>query len=254
MAVTQPDAPRIGEPPARASRRQVGIAWTVHLFTTSGVVVGMLALQAVFDGNAERAIWFLLATQIIDGIDGPVARQVDVRARVPRIDGYVLDLVIDYVTCVVVPAAFLHQFGLLPDPVSLPFAGAVVFFSAIWFSRTDMMTDDLWFRGFPATWNLVAPTMLLIDGSPWINATVVAILCALMMTDVCFPHIVRSRMWRVPSLVATALWMAALLIGSIRLPDDSASARAVLIGCLCYFVVLSTRATLRPRPTEAGAR
>jgi phosphatidylcholine synthase len=122
----------------------------------------MLALEAVFDGKPKLAMIYLLITQIIDGIDGPIARQYDVKSTVPKIDGYVLDLVIDYVTCVVVPAAFMHRFDMLPHTFSIPLVGLVVFMSAIWFSRTDMMTEDNWFNGFPATWNLVAPTLFLL--------------------------------------------------------------------------------------------
>jgi phosphatidylcholine synthase len=221
------------------------MAWTVHLFTTMGVVVGMLALQAVFDRNPERAIWFLLATQIIDGIDGPMARQVNVKTVVPKIDGYVLDLVIDYVTCVVVPAAFMHQFDLLPDRCSLPLVGAIVFFSAMWFSRTDMMTDDLWFNGFPATWNLVAPTMLLTSSAPWFNAAIVVILCALMMTDVQFPHVMRSVRWRVPTIVMTVVWLGSMFWATVRLPDQSVLGTTLLTVCVCYFAVLSVVQTLR---------
>ena len=122
----------------------------MHAFTTSGIVVGMLALQAVLDGRPKAAMIWLLATQLIDGLDGPMARAYDVKGRVPQIDGYVLDLVIDFVTCVVIPAAFLHQFKLLPAGSGLALTGLIVFTSALWFSRTDMMTSDHWFRGFPA--------------------------------------------------------------------------------------------------------
>jgi phosphatidylcholine synthase len=142
----------------------------LHVFTTLGVIVGMLALEAVFNNRAKAAIIYLLLTQVIDGIDGPIARGIDIVKTVPKIDGYVLDLVIDYVTCVLVPAAFMHRFGMLPQAISLPVVCLVVFLSAMWFSRTDMMTDDNWFRGFPSTWNLVIPTLYVINMGRWPNA------------------------------------------------------------------------------------
>ena len=40
----------------------------------------------------------------VDGIDGMFARQLDVPARLPRWSGDVLDLVVDFVTYVLVPA------------------------------------------------------------------------------------------------------------------------------------------------------
>jgi phosphatidylcholine synthase len=228
----------VDPPVAFASASQVRRAWAVHLFTTVGAIVGMLALEAVFNGHAKTAMIYLLVTQIIDGIDGPMARQVDIEARVPKIDGYVLDLVIDYVTCVIVPAAFLHKFGLLPHAISLPMACLIVFLSAIWFSRTDMMTGDHWFNGFPATWNLVAPTMLLLGTPRWANAVACLGLCGLMLTNVKFPHPVRSEGLQTPTLIVTGAWLTALLWATIRFPTRSVFGKVLLVIALAYFTGL----------------
>ncbi len=221
--------------PCEVTRSAARRGWSVHLFTTTGIVVGMLALQAVFNAKPREAIFYLLLTQIIDGIDGPMARSVDIVTSVPRIDGYVLDLVIDYVTCVVVPAAFLHQFDLLPHALSLPMAGLVVFLSAIWFSRTDMMTEDNWFRGFPATWNLVAPTFFLLGTPKWANAAATLALCVLMVTNVRFPHPVRSEGGRIFTLPITVAWLLAMTWATQRLPTRSVVGRAGLIAAVGYF-------------------
>ncbi|MEZ5215746.1 MAG: hypothetical protein R2715_03915 [Ilumatobacteraceae bacterium] len=109
-----------------------------------------------------------------------------------QIDGYVLDLVIDFVTCVVVPAAFLHEFGLLPGgSAAVALVGLIVFTSALWFSRTDMMTEDHWFRGFPATWNLVAPTLYLVGAGPVVSTVVVIGFSVCSLTNIRFR--IRSR-------------------------------------------------------------
>jgi phosphatidylcholine synthase len=219
--------------------KDVRLAWYIHLFTTSGVVVGMLAMQAVFDRKAKWAMLALLATQVIDGIDGPIARQYDVSTNCPKIDGYVLDLVIDYVTCVLVPAAFLHRFNLLPHAVSLPLAGLVVFLSAIWFARTDMMTDDNWFRGFPATWNLVAPTMLLLKSPQWLNAAIVLVLSLLQLTNVPFPHPTRIKDTRSLTLFVTIAWLFGLTWATFRWPRLSVFGRSLLIPAVAYYFGLA---------------
>lgn len=252
MAATIEDSPAgngehmtTGEP---CSRGGVRLAWYVHIFTTSGIVVGMLALQGVFDHKAKTAMWYLLLTQVIDGVDGPLARQYDVKARVPKIDGYVLDLVIDYVTCVIVPAAFMHTFHLLPGRTSLALVGLIVFMSAIWFSRTDMMSDDGWFNGFPAVWNLVAPTMLLLNSNQWVNAVVVVVLCALMLTDVKFPHPVRADDGRNITLPVIVLWLAALTWATFRYPTPSDVGRGLLLASIAYFAGLCVWRTRLSRP------
>lgn len=231
--------------PVNSTRSGVRLAWYVHLFTTSGVVVGMLALEAVFQNKAKQAMWFLLLTQVIDGIDGPMARQYDVKERVPKIDGYVLDLVIDFVTCVVVPAAFIHRFELLPDRFSLALVGVIVFMSAIWFSRTDMMTEDNWFNGFPAVWNLVGPTMLLLGTNQWVNAGIVVVLSVLMLTDVKFPHPVRAGEGRNITLPVIIIWLVALTWATQRFPTPSNIGRGLLIAAVAYFAGLSVWRTRR---------
>jgi phosphatidylcholine synthase len=207
----------------------------------------MLAIEAVFGGHPRAAILYLLITQIIDGIDGPMARQVDVRRHVPKIDGYVLDLVIDYLTCVMVPALFLHQFHLLPASWSISLAGLVVFTSAIWFARTDMMTDDHWFNGFPGVWNLIAPSMLLAGSSKWLNAAVVVLLCGLMLTNVPFPHPVRVVWMRWLTLPVTVCWLLGLAIGTLRFPRPLGVAHVLLWGSVAYFAALALVRTLQGR-------
>ena len=97
------------------TRRNVQHAWLVHALTTSGVIVGYAGLEAVVEGHARAAILWLVAALLLDGIDGPIARKLDVGDRIPNLNGNSLDLIIDYFTCTIVPVAFLSQFDILPD-------------------------------------------------------------------------------------------------------------------------------------------
>jgi phosphatidylcholine synthase len=229
-----------GDEPMQVSSRHNRIAWAVHVFTAMGAVVGMLAIEAVFKDKVKAAMVYLLITQVIDGVDGPMARQIDIVRAAPKIDGYVMDLVIDYLTCVIVPAAFMNRFGLFPSSMSIPMICLIVFLSAMWFSRTDMMTDDLWFNGFPSTWNLVAPTLYLL-GTPKIANVIACLgLCALLMTNIKFPHPMRSggpRQMKAMTLVATGLWLSALLWGAFD-PTLRNGVKAVLVLVLGYFTGL----------------
>ena len=95
--------------------RRKSAAWMVHALTASGAVIGLLALIAVIEGNPREALLWLGLALIVDGIDGPFARKLDVAERLPRFDGALLDLVVDYLTYVVVPAVLLWQFEYLGD-------------------------------------------------------------------------------------------------------------------------------------------
>jgi phosphatidylcholine synthase len=228
------------------TRAQRGQAWAVHVFTAFGIVVAMLALRDVFEGDPGGAIIWLMATIIIDGVDGPVARLLEVKKRVPRIDGYVLDLIIDYVTCVVVPAAFMYQFELVPrNTFGLVLLGAVGFTSAIWFSRVDMMTEDNWFRGFPAAWNLVAPVLYLMHARPVVGAIVTAFLCVASLTNLALPHIMRAKFLRVVTLPVALGWFTVITIGAIELPDRPWALRPFLNAGSIYFICLCLLQTAR---------
>jgi phosphatidylcholine synthase len=240
------------QPPLLAvSASDIRRGWMLHVFTTAGVIVGMLALEAVINNRPKAAIVYLLLTQVIDGIDGPIARQINIEQSVTKIDGYVLDLVIDFVTCVVVPAIFMHQFGMLPESISLLIVCFVVFLSAMWFSRTDMMTEDNWFRGFPSTWNLVIPTMYVIDMGKWPTAVATIGLCGLLMSNVQVPHPVRVTVLRPLSLGVTAAWLLALLWATLKLPNLSTAGKVVMIPAVAYFIGLSV---WRARSLKEAAR
>jgi phosphatidylcholine synthase len=171
------------------SARRAGYA--LHVLTASGAVIGMLALQGVVDGDIRIALLWLIASQILDGLDGPIARGLDVEIHAPLIDGHILDLVVDYVTCVVVPVAFMLNFAMLPEKYEALIAGFIFLTSALWFARSDIETDEHWFNGFPAAWNLAVPTFLVFDLTPTEVAIFTLVLGMSQLTYFKFPHIVR---------------------------------------------------------------
>jgi phosphatidylcholine synthase len=88
-------------------------ALAVHLFTAIGASLAMLALHEAFQQDwAAMALWLALAF-VVDGIDGPLARHFDVKTNAPEIDGVLMDLIIDFLTYVVIPAYALYASGLL---------------------------------------------------------------------------------------------------------------------------------------------
>ena len=178
--------------------------------TASGAVAGLLALQAVIDNNIRGALIWLVVCQVLDGLDGPIARQIDVVIHAPRVDGYVLDLIVDYLTCVVVPVALLVRLQILPQEFQTLIAGLILLMSALWFARTDIETEDHWFNGFPAVWNLAVPTFLVLDLKPNTVAIVTLILCFSQLTMLKFPHLVRVKTLRFITLPFGILYIANL--------------------------------------------
>jgi len=86
----------------------------VHLLTASGAVLSMLAMLAAVEGKWSLMFLWLVVALLVDGFDGPLARRYDVQVNWPTYDGVLLDLIIDYLTYVFIPAFALFQSGLLP--------------------------------------------------------------------------------------------------------------------------------------------
>ena len=196
--------------PVEYTDRDIRAAWAVHVLTASGVIVGMLGLHSVIQGDPRGAIIWLVIALVLDGVDGPIARKLDVRKRIPMLDGNALDLIIDYFTCTIVPLAFLDRFNMLPDNTEPPIALFILAISALWMARTDQETADGWFRGFPAEWNVIIPTLYLIDANAWASLAICVALCVFTLTRVQFPHPVSVRDLRVITLPSMVLWIGSM--------------------------------------------
>lgn len=186
--------------------------YALHVMTASGAAAGLLALQAVIDNNVRGALLWLLVCQVLDGLDGPIARKIDVVFNAPRVDGYLLDLIVDYVTCVVVPVALMVRLNMLPSEFQTLIASMVLLLSALWFARTDIETEDNWFNGFPAIWNLAVPTFLIFDLSQQQTAVLTVLLAISQLTNIKFPHLVRVVKWRQITLPFGVIYILTLLI------------------------------------------
>lgn len=191
-------------------RNNVRVGYALHIFTASGVVAGMVALQAVIDGRLRDAMIWLLICQIVDGLDGPIARKINIHINAPLIDGHILDLVVDYVTCVAVPVAFLARSGLLHRRSESIIATLILLTSALWYSRTDQETEDGWFNGFPGSWNLVMPTFLIIGATPTVVAIASVALIITQLSNFKIPHLVRVKEFQRTRISLAVIYLADL--------------------------------------------
>lgn len=190
---------------------RIAAAWLVHLFTASGVVIAFLALEATLRGEWRLALLWLLAALAVDGVDGTLARWARVKEHVPRIDGEAFDLIVDYLNYVFVPAVFIWRAGLVPQALALPLAAAILLSSVYVFVRRDMKTQDNYFRGFPALWNVVALYLFVAQPGAAAGAIVVTILSILSFAPIRFVHPFRVSDFQ-PWLQAAAIaWTVATL-------------------------------------------
>src|SRR5882762_8300075 len=189
-----------------ASQRLRAAAFSVHLFTALGGGIALLAmLEAVREHWANMFGWLGLAL-IIDGIDGPLARRFDVVRLQPNWSGETLDLVVDFVTYVFVPAYAITASGMLL-PVAAPILGiGIVVSSALYFADRRMKASDNHFRGFPALWNVAAFYLFVLHLPAALSSLAVAVLIALTFAPFHVLHPVRVVRLRWLTLWLLAVW------------------------------------------------
>jgi phosphatidylcholine synthase len=178
----------------------------VHLFTASGAVFAMLAMLAAVEERWDMMFLWLVVAFFVDGIDGPLARKYDVKSNAPAFDGVLLDLIIDYLTYVFVPAYALFKSGLLPGWTGWLAIILITFASAMYFADTRMKTKDNSFSGFPGCWNMLVLVIFALQPNFWVSLVLVSSLAIAMFLPLKFVHPVRTERWRMITLPMALAW------------------------------------------------
>ncbi|MCI0598401.1 MAG: phosphatidylcholine synthase, partial [Beijerinckiaceae bacterium] len=111
--------------------------------------------------------------------------------------------------------------------------------SALYFADRRMKTHDLWFRGFPAIWNVLVFYMLVLRPGPLVSLAAIILAAWMMFAPVVFVHPLRVARLRLVTLTATGAWSAAAIAAVEQgLSQAGFVTKAVLVGVGVYFVVL----------------
>ena len=183
-------------------------ALSIHLLTASGAVLSMFAMLAAAKGDWSLMFLWLVLALIVDGVDGPLARRYHVKTNWPNYDGVLMDLIVDYLTYVFIPAFALFQSGLLAGWTGWLAIIVICFGSVVYFADTRMKTKDNSFAGFPGCWNMVVLVLFATQPSQTVILIVVIFLTAAMFTNLKFIHPVRTKRWQEVSLAVTVAWVA----------------------------------------------
>lgn len=183
------------------------LAFSVHLLTASGAFLAFMAMLAAMEGRWAEMFGWLGGALIVDGLDGPLARRLDVANRAPRWSGVVLDLIVDYLTYVFIPAVALVTSGTMSYPLAVPAAAIILITGAIYFADTRMKTKDASFQGFPSCWNMVVLALFATDYTNVTGFVLISLIAAAQFLPLRFVHPVRTRLWRRVSLPVCAAWI-----------------------------------------------
>jgi phosphatidylcholine synthase len=183
----------------------------VHVFTALGAVCALLAtLSAIAGGWQAMFVWLGVAF-VIDGIDGTLARKAKVLEWLPRFSGDRLDMVIDYLTYVFVPAVALLRAGFLEGSSGTVLAALILLSSLFHFADTESKAADYSFVGFPAIWNVVAFHVFAFALTPLATAILVLACVVLTFVPLKWVHPMRTVRMRAVTIAAFSAWGVAAL-------------------------------------------
>ncbi|MDY5159713.1 CDP-alcohol phosphatidyltransferase family protein [Actinotignum urinale] len=183
------------------------VAWSVHFFTMTGLLWAILAINALYTENIKEMWIWLVISLVVDAADGPMARKARVKDVLPHFSGAMVDNIVDYITWTLIPAMFIMQ--CLPlGPGYLPFiAGAFILVSSMFcYANTLMKSNDWYFVGFPATWNVIAVIMWLFSVPMWLNWIVIVVFSALAVIPWKWVHPFRVKKFRAVTATFAIIW------------------------------------------------
>jgi phosphatidylcholine synthase len=121
------------------------------------------------------------------------------------------------------------------------------------FANVGMKSDDYYFVGFPAIWNVVVLYFFILQSGPVANIVTIAALCVLTFVPIKFVHPLRVTDWRSFTIPLTVLWAALSLSLIIQAKDRSDWGLIedvqlwAWIGASLYFVFISVWRTFLKR-------
>jgi phosphatidylcholine synthase len=213
-------------------------AAVVHCFTALGAVCALLGLRAALAEEWVALFVWLGIALIIDGVDGTLARLSNVAAVLPRFSGERLDLIIDYLTYVFVPALALMLGGFLEGTLGVLLAALILLSSLFHFSDTESKTPDYCFVGFPALWNVVAFYAFALGMPSWLAAAMVSVLIVLTFVPWLWAHPLRTPLLRPVTLLILVAWFAAAVLTLRQGFPATPALQAILVLAALYVLAL----------------
>ena len=225
-------------------------AWAVHGFTASGAVLGFLAIISIFNNDQTSSFLWLGLALLVDGLDGTIARKVGVSDKATNIDGSMLDNLVDYLNYVIIPSLMIYWFQMVPNGWEIIIPAGIFAVSLYTFANINMKTEDYYFSGFPALWNIVVLYFYILNTNQYINLIVIIFLSILTFIPIKFVHPLRVKKLRNITIFCTIIWSATTLklvttFPEINLVNDEKIVLAIWIACSLYFAAICSSRSIK---------
>jgi len=210
----------------------------IHLLTATGAVLAFIALRAAHEADWQMMFFWLGLALVVDAVDGPLARLFDVKAVLPRFSGERLDLIVDYMTYVAIPAFVLTETSLLPEPFRLPAAVGILLSGLFHVSDTDSKTDEDYFVGFPAVWNIVLLYLFVLGLPEYAALAAVTGLIVMTFVPVWYVHPFRVVRLRLMTGLMVVIWSATAALAVAQGFPSVLWIKIVLLLAASYFAAI----------------
>ena len=215
-------------------------AWGVHLYTALGAALGLLAIYFASQRDFRASFLAMGAATIIDSSDGPLARWLMVKTRVPTFDGALLDNIVDYLTYTVAPVFLMLEAGIIPGSRwGLGLACLVMLASVYGFCRTQAKTEDNYFLGFPNYWNLVAFYLFCLGAGTAFNVAVLLLLAVMVFMPLKFIYPNRTVPLRPVTLTLGIIWAFVTVAAVLMLPAVNPIMLWAGLSFIAYYLIAS---------------
>ena len=179
----------------------------MHILTALGAGLGLWAIILTYDGFYQEAVWVLAVAAIVDSIDGALARLTETKEYAPKIDGTLMDNIVDFITWTIAPLLWMYATMELPVWV----LGICAVASAFGFSNIRAKTDDNFFMGFPSYWNIVVFYIFLLDLPELFASAILLMFAITTFLPVKFVYPSRTNYLRTLTLVLATIFTLQLV-------------------------------------------
>jgi phosphatidylcholine synthase len=234
---------------------QKALAFSVHAFTSTGIVAGFMAILAIADHEFKMAMIWLFVTLIIDGVDGTFARLFKVKEVLPNFNGAMVDAVIDFATYAIIPAYFIYEAPLLPENYKLLGAAIILIASAIYYGKEGMISNDYYFIGFPILWNMVAFYLFFVTdsfttNSEWINFVLVVIFAIMHFIPIKFLYPSRTKKFRWLNLGVSGIFLVSNIWIITIYDDQDLILSCISVACVGFYAWMAIYHTWIDKDTK----
>ena len=222
----------------------------VHLLTGFGIIAGYFALIAVMNNNQKEAFLWLGLAFLIDSVDGTLARKFNVKKNLPNIDGKMLDSIIDFFNYVIIPSIMIYWFRYVPDQFLLLIPAILIFISIYSYVNLNILTNDNYYNGFPAIWNVIVLYFYIFGTSQNVNLILLTLLIFLKFSPLKCIHPLRVKRFKNLSIIFAIIWFLTSALLILIKQSNQISINEIFIMFFwvisnIYFIIISISKTLK---------